>query len=422
MNVITSILDRIELPEMVFVRQSFEQQCVENIEKELRNGLSAKLAEKELKPGMKVAITAGSRGIHHIDSILKILVDFVRENKGEPFIIPAMGSHGGAEADGQRKVLKDLGITEERMGCPIYSSMRVSEIGVTSDGKVVHLDAYAAGADGIIVVNRIKAHTSFTGRYESGLLKMMAVGMGKQVGAQACHSEGHGKMAEFVESYGRAILEQANILFGVAILENAYDETRRIAVLRKEEFLEQEPLLLLEAKEHMPRIYLSDIDVLIVDRMGKDISGLGMDPHVTGCFATVYAKGPKRPGRLVVLDMTEETHGNANGIGVADLTTRRLLEKIDFESTYANALTATLSQAARLPMALDNQKKAIQAAVQASGCAGKREVRIVRIQDTLHLEKIWVSASMAEEVQRHPQMEILEQKRPFLFDVNGNLF
>lgn len=422
MSVVSEMLGKIELPKMVLVQQTFDRYCVENLESEIRRSLSEKQAERKLKPGMKVAITAGSRGIRNIDNIIKILVDFVREKGVQPFIIPAMGSHGGATAEGQRKVLEELGITEKNMGCPIYASMKAVKIGTTSTGKAVFLDSYAAKADGIIVVNRVKAHTSFTGRYESGLLKMMAVGMGKQIGAQACHSEGHGKMAEFVECYGKGVLEHADILFGVAILENAYDETRRVEVLRKEEFIEREPQLLSEAKKHMPRIYISDIDVLIVDRMGKDISGLGMDPHVTGCFATIYAKGPKRPGRLAVLDLTEETHGNANGIGVADLTTRRLIEKIDFESTYANALTATLPQAARLPVVLENQKKAIQAAVQASGNAGKEDIRVVRIQDTLHLEKIWVSESLTDEVQKSPQMDILEPGSPFLFDEAGNLF
>lgn len=422
MDIITKMLEQIKLPDMTPVRQTFDHRHVRDVETELKQELVEKLIEKQLKPGMRVAITAGSRGIRNIVPILKMLVDVIRESGAKPFIVPAMGSHGGATAEGQCKVLEELGITESSMGCPIYSSMEVSRIGTTSSGKPVFLDAYASGADGIVVVNRVKAHTSFTGQYESGLLKMMAVGLGKQIGAQACHSEGHGKMAEYVKVYGSAILEQANILFGVAILENAYDETRRIEVVKREEFLTREPELLKEAKQHMPCLYLSDIDVLIVDQMGKDISGLGMDPHVTGCFATIYAKGPKRPKRLVVLDMTKAAHGNANGIGVADIVTKRLVQKIDFETTYANALTATLSQAACIPMALENHREAIQAAVRTSGRAGKQDLRIVRIRDTLHMEEIQVSEALLDEVRNHPQMEITGQTEAFAFDKNGNLF
>lgn len=421
MSIITPILDSIDLPEMIAVSQSFHRQSMVNLELEFRKMLTQGQEIRKIRIGMKVAITAGSRGIRNIALILKILVNEVRKRGAYPFIVPAMGSHGGATAIGQCEVLKELGITEQNMGCPVCSSMEVMQIGETESGKPVFLDAYAAKADGIIVANRIKAHTSFTGRYESGLMKMMAVGLGKQVGAQACHNEGHGKMAEYVEVYGTAILKQANILFGVAIIENAYNETRRIELLQREEILTREPELLQEAKQYMPHLYLSDIDVLVVDKMGKDISGLGMDPHVTGCFATRYASGPKRPGNMVVLDMTEGAHGNANGIGVADVIPKSLFEKIDFETTYANAMTATLSQAARIPVIMENDKRAIQAAILMSGCALKAEVRIVHIEDTLHLEKIQVSKALLDEVSNHPQMKILGQKSPFVFDQSGNL-
>lgn len=422
MSIITNMLERIKLPEMIQVRQSFNHDHIENMEIELRQILDKGEMVGEIRSDMSVAITAGSRGICNISAILRILVDEVRKRGAYPFIVPAMGSHGGATAEGQCKVLNDLGITESSMGCPICSSMNVIRIGTTSAGKPVYLDAYAAKADGIIIVNRIKAHTSFTGSYESGLLKMMAVGLGKQAGAQACHSEGHGRMAEFVEEYGSAVLKQANILFGVAVIENAYNQTRRIELVKKEEFLNREPYLLEEAKQHMPQLYLTDIDVLIVDKMGKDISGLGMDPHVTGCFATRYASGPQKPGGMTVLDMTEAAHGNANGVGVADVITRRLFQKIDFAATYANVMTAALSQAAKIPMIMENDKDAILATIVLSGNAGKSDLRIVHIHDTLHLEEISVSEAFLDEVKNHSQIKLTGQKGPFMFDSSGNLF
>ncbi|WP_072524712.1 lactate racemase domain-containing protein [Clostridium sp. Marseille-P3244] len=422
MSIITDIISRIELPQMAPASQKFDSQHVDDPRAELRYRLREKGINRTLRPGMKVAITAGSRGIRNIPILLQTLVSEVKAAGAVPFLVPAMGSHGGATAKGQKEMLKGLGITEESMGCPICSSMEVVKIGKTADGKDVFLDSNAAHADGIIVMNRVKAHTSFTGQYESGLLKMMSVGLGKQVGAQACHREGHGKMAEYVKEFGTAVLKNANILFGVAILENAYDETRRLEVLFPGEFLDREPELLAEAKAHMPKIHLTDLDVLIVDRMGKDISGLGMDPHVTGSFVSEYARGPKRPGSIAVLDMTEAAHGNGTGIGVADVTTERLYRKIDFEATYANVMTACMPAAARVPLVMKNQKQAVQAAIQVSRCADRKKIRVVRISDTLHLEKIWVSEALLEEVDGHPQMTVLGEKSPLAFNGSGDLF
>lgn len=422
MSIITDIIGQIELPQMAPAAQKFDSQHVDDPEAELRQRLREKDIHRILRPGMKVAITAGSRGIRNIPALLKTLVGEVKAAGAEPFLVPAMGSHGGATAEGQKEMLRGLGITEESVGCPIRSSMEVEKIGKTADGKDVFLDANAAHADGIIVMNRVKAHTSFTGDYESGLLKMMSVGLGKQVGAQACHREGHGKMAEYVKKYGTAVLEQAKILFGVAILENAYDETRRLEVLFPEEFLEREPKLLAEAKANMPKLHLTDLDVLIVDRMGKDISGLGMDPHVTGSFVSIYAHGPKRPGSIAVLDMTEAAHGNGTGIGVADVITERLYRKIDFDATYANVMTACMPAAAKVPLVMKDHRQAIQAAIQVSRCADRKKIRIVRISDTLHLEKIWVSEALLGETDSHPQMTVLGEKGPLAFNKSGDLF
>ncbi len=421
MSTVEDIVRHTEIPQMTSVRQYFDHKHVSDLREKVTSEFEKRRIKEKIRPDMSVAVTAGSRGIKNIGTILRTVIHLLKEAGARPFIVPAMGSHGGATAEGQKEMLQGLGITEESMGCPIRSSMKVVEIGTTGKGKKVFLDQYAAKADGIAVVNRIKAHTSFTGKYESGLMKMMAVGLGKQKGAQACHCEGHGKLAEHVEEYGKAVLRNANIIFGAAILENAYDETRDIQILYPDEIPGREPELLLEAKKHMPGIWLTDIDVLIVDRIGKDISGLGMDPHVTGAFVSKYAHGPKRPSYVAALDLTDKTHGNATGIGVADITTKRLVGKIDYEATCANVMTAVMPRAARIPLTAANQRTAIQAAIQASGCTDASKIRMVRIQDTLHLEKIQISSAMLREAAEHPRMEIMDAA-PLLFDKNGNLF
>lgn len=300
--------------------------------------------------------------------------------------------------------------------------MEVREIGRTPDGRPVQIDARAAAADGIVAVNRVKPHTSFTGPYESGLMKMLAIGLAKQAGAEVCHQEGYANMAANIEKYGRAILRDAKVLFGVAILENAYDQTCEVAALPPEEIAKREPALLLRAKALMPGILLPNVDVLVVDRMGKNISGLGMDPHITGCFATGYASGPPRPGKLAVLDLTDETHGNANGIGVADVTTRRLLERFDPEVTYPNAITATLTQAVRMPLVMDSHKLAIQAAIKTAPGFDKARIRMVRLRDTLHLSEILISEAMLPDAAANPRVEVLGEPEELSFDGEGNLF
>ena len=346
----------------------------------------------------------------------------MEERGAKPFVIPAMGSHGGATAQGQSDVLTALGVTEEYLSCPIRSSMDVKRIGTTFDGRPVQIDAHAAAADGIVVVNRVKAHTSFTGPVESGLMKMMAIGLAKQAGAEVCHQEGYGKIAGNIRKYGNAILEYANILFGVAIIENAFDDTYEIHAVRPQNFEKTETKLLKRSKSLMPRIMFSDIDVLVVDKMGKNISGLGMDPHITGCFASPYASGPPRPDKLVVLDLTDETHGNANGMGVADVTTRRLLEKFDSEATYPNALTATLTPAVRIPMVMDNQRLAIQTGVKTAAGFDKENIRMVRITDTLSLSRIWISEAMLEDARNTPGVTVIGKPEELAFDEEGNLF
>lgn len=422
MGIVNELVQKTPLPCMVQVEQHFDRTAVKDIEDSVRQTLKERGVLDTVRPGMSIAITAGSRGISNIASILRTVALVLKEAGANPFVVPAMGSHGGATAEGQLEVLKALGITEESLSCPIHSSMEVRQIGVTSDGRPVQIDAFSATADGIVVINRVKAHTSFTGPVESGLMKMMAIGLAKQAGAEVCHQEGYAKIAHNIRKYGNAILDHANILFGVAILENAFDDTYELHAVRPQDFEKAETELLKRSKALMPRIMFSNIDVLVVDKMGKNISGLGMDPHITGCFASPYASGPPRPDKLVVLDLTDEAHGNANGMGVADVTTRRLFEKFDSEATYPNALTATLTAAVRIPMIMDNQKLAIQTAIKTAAGFDKENIRLVRITDTLSLSRIWISEAMLEDAQKTPGVAVIGEPIPFAFDEKGNLF
>lgn len=422
MGVVNELVRDIPIPRMVKVRQHFDASHIEDIDGAVRASLMSGGVMAAVKPGMRIAITAGSRGIDSVARITRVIADELRRVGAEPFAVAAMGSHGGATANGQMQVLQSFGITEEYLGCPVLSSMAVKKIGDTQDGRPVQIDAHAAMADGIVVVNRVKPHTSFTGPYESGLMKMLAIGLAKQAGAEVCHQEGYGEIARNIEKYGRATLRYANVLFGVAIVENAFDRACEIHAVRRDKIPEEEPGILLRAKALMPKILFSGIDVLVVDRMGKNISGLGMDPHITGCFATTYASGPPRPGKLVVLDLTDESHGNANGMGVADVSTRRLFEKFDPEMTYPNALTATLTQAVRLPMIMDSQRLAIQAAVKTAPGFDKENVRLVRLADTLHLNEIMISEAMLPDAESNPDITVLDGPGDMAFDESGNLF
>lgn len=288
MGVVSELLADIPLPRMRKVRQKFDAACIEvqDIPRRIEEEFSRSEISETIRPGMEIAITAGSRGIANIPLILSAIVEEVKKRGALPFLVPAMGSHGGATAEGQAEVLREYGITEDTVGCEIRSSMETVVVGKTSDGRPVYVDRNAAGADGIIVCGRIKPHTGYRGKYESGIMKMMAIGLGKQKGAEEIHADGFGEMYRNIPLYGEVILRNAPVLFGLAILENAYDQTRELAALTPEEILQKEPELLERAKSYMPCILFPDCDVLVVDRIGKNISGDGMDPNITGRFPT----------------------------------------------------------------------------------------------------------------------------------------
>lgn len=420
---VNALLQNVPIPRMARVRQKFETGRVADPRGTLRDLLNRAELKKTICPGMKIAVTAGSRGIDNIEIILRETVDFIRQQGGEPFIIPAMGSHGGAVAEGQVTVLKSFHITEETMGCPIRATMEVVQIGALEDGTPIYLDKYASEADGVVVVNRIKPHTGFRGRYESGLFKMMCIGLGKQKGAETVHGRGRRRMGETIELMGNVYLKKAKILFGVGTIENAFDQTYRLLTFTPDEIRTKEPECLLKARSLMPRILVEKLDVLVIDYMGKNISGTGMDPNITKSFS--YESGISREGRsrkIAVLDLTEQSHGAAVGLGTADVTTHRLYERVDFNTTYPNLLTSGGTDSAKIPMVFDSQKLAIQAAIKTALGADRDKFRMVHIRDTLHLGEIEVSETVLEEIRNDPAFEVLEEPRALPFDKEGNLF
>lgn len=338
-----------------------------------------------------------------------------------------MGSHGGATPEGQLQVLKSLGITEETVGAPIYSSMEVDEVGRLERGTPVYIDRIALGADGIIVVGRVKPHTDFKGQIESGLMKMITIGLGKQKGAEMIHwyqSEGYHRV--MLEA-ARLIMKKAPIILGLAIVENARQEIAIVKALEPDEIEKEEMNLLEKAKELLARLPFKEIDVLIVDEIGKEISGVGMDTNVTGRYWIPGESDPRAPKikRIAVLDLSEETHGNAIGIGLADLTTRRAISKVDYDSTFVNSLTAGSLETAKIPIFLPNDRDAIATAIRTCAPIDPAKAKVVRIENTLELERFWISESLAEMVNSNRElaerMELIGEPRELQFDVLGTL-
>ena len=356
MSQINKILDNIKLPQIMKVSQIFDDSKLENVEKYLNQKLIDKNIKDKIKPGMKIAITGGSRGISHYKELMKTVVSFVKECGGVPFIVPSMGSHGGGTSEGQENMLKKLGITKDTVGCEIISSMDVMEVGRTSKDLPVYIDKNAANADGIILLNRVKLHTSFRGKYESGLIKMMAIGLAKRKGADMTHSLRYENMANNLLEVGTIAINNLNIICGVASIENGYNEVNDVFVLHKDEILEEEPKILEKSKHLMSRIYLDDIDVLIVNEIGKNISGTGVDTNIVGRFHTNAASGGPNTIKLGFLDISEKSGGNANGMGLADFISKKFQNKIDFPATYINAITSTEPNSVKMPLVLYNDK------------------------------------------------------------------
>jgi len=413
----------VELPRMVRVRQKFESVEVDDVAGEVIEQFKDPALRAKIKPGMKIAVGCGSRGIANVAECARTVIDQLKALGAEPFIFPAMGSHGSASAEGQVKVLDSLGINEKSMGCPIKSSMDVVELGKLDNGMPVYFDRHAAEADAVALVCRVKAHTNFRAPIESGIVKMLVIGMGKIRGASTVHWYGFDAFIDVLPATAQHVMQKINFLFGVAMVENAEDRTALVEVVPGDRVLEREPELLSLSRQWMPRLQFDDIDVVIVDRMGKNITGAGMDPNIMGRNArgTKWDAVP-RIKKIAVLGLTPETDGNATGVGMADVITMRLFRQFDPAKTYANVIAATLLDGAAIPMIMNTDREAVQLAAKTIPQTRPEEATFVHIPNTLEIVEIDVSENLLPYIKANPdRFEIIGEPRPLDFDAEGNL-
>jgi len=406
------------LPRMARVRQIFEDHALADVGGAVTEQLQRPEIAEKIKPGAKIAVGVGSRGVNNIQEAVRAVVAGLKAQGAEPFIFPAMGSHGGGTEEGQIGVLEGYGITEDQVGAPIRATMDTDIVAEMPDGTKLHVDRYANAADGIVLINRIKPHTSFRGPIESGICKMIIIGMGKIAGATSFHG-GYGmdRFGEILPPAADMVRQNTKFLFGMGLVEDAFDHTAIVEAIPSETLMQREPELQARAKELIAKLFFDDIDVLVVDEIGKEISGAGADPNVTGGAARGVAGFEKpRVKKMVMLDVTDATHGNACGIGTADVITQRLLSRVDFPVTYANIVTSTYLEGGRIPIAMRNEQDAVRLAVKTLPGVDPADARIVRIRNTLTLGEIMVSESMLDEVRKHDRMEILEEPSDMAYD------
>ncbi len=398
---------------------AIEKNCISDAAEELVRSLTRKGTLERIHPNETVAITAGSREISHLPEMLSALIGALKARGAQPFIVPAMGSHGGATAEGQEAMLAGFGIREESMGVPIRSCMETVCIGETPSGIPVHVDKWALSADHIIPMGRIKPHTDFKGAFESGLMKMMAIGLGKQHGASVCHKLGMPDMSKNVLAIGREILARCRVPFGIGIIENAFHGTWKIAAIPAECIEEEEPLLLEDAKKLVPVVPFDKVDIIVCERMGKDLSGTGMDSNVIGRSASL---GISRPfaERIGVFALTEKSHGNSNGMGLADAVTEAFFRNVAFDQTYPNAITSAETTAVKLPAVMPSDELCVKFLIKTCTQEGKFGSRIVWIRDTLSVDHFYVSEGLfCEEAERDPALKLHPQPYRAAFDASG---
>ncbi len=412
----------IPLPKMVKVRQHFEAHRIDDVEAAVTTELARPEIAACIKPGARIAIGVGSRGVANIATAVEALVQGIKRYGGKPFIFPAMGSHGGATVAGQTELLANYGITEAQIGAPVQATMDTVIVTEMADGIPLHMDRYAYEADGVVLINRVKPHTTFRGDIESGVVKMMVIGMGKISGASILHSEyGMDRFPDILPLAAETLMRHIPFLFGIALVEDAYDHTAIVEAIPATQLVTREKALLVRAKALMARLYFDDIDVLVIERMGKEISGTGFDPNITGRnHRGVVGFDTVRVEKIVVLDLSNQTHGNATGIGLADVITQRLLKRIDFAVTYSNVITSAYLDGALLPIPMKTEEDAIRLAIKTVPRVKPTDVRLVRIRDTLSLSEIEVSVALLEEVQAHNRMEILNEPAEMVFKTNSN--
>lgn len=407
-----------DVPRLYLISQSFSQPVVENIAEEVARQLKNIAIDQLIHRDQRVAITAGSRGIKNIAEILSVVVTEFKHLGARPFIVPAMGSHGGGTAEGQTEVLNSLGINEATVGAPVISDTEVVKLGRTEKGATVYMDKNAFDADAIFVINRVKPHTKFKANIESGLMKMIAIGLGKQKGCTELHS--FGLYPELVHA-ARMALEKAPIIAGLGIVENASKQTAKITAVRKEKMEEEDAELLILAKDLMPALPAEHIDLLIVEEMGKNISGSGIDVNVIG-RVTKPVPSEEKPqiDNIVALDLSDASHGNALGMGLADVITRRFADKIDFQATYANVIAAGSLGRGKMPVVRENDRAAINVILNSLPGKNEQDAKIVFIKNTMELTKLLVSQALLKELEAKPGIKVLTELT-LEFDDKGNL-
>ncbi|MGQ0636563.1 MAG: lactate racemase domain-containing protein [Planctomycetaceae bacterium] len=413
-------------PRMIRLRQKFDCPRIHDLAAEVERQLASLNLRATVRPGQSVAITVGSRGIANIAVITRAIVSHFKALGAKPFVVPAMGSHGGGTAEGQRAIVEGYGVTEAYVGCEIRASMETVIVDETPQGIPVHFDKHAYGADHVVVAGRIKPHTGFVGEIESGLHKMMLIGLGKHNGAKIYHRAIMDySWLEIVQAVADSVLKKCKVVCGLGIVENAYDETGLIAAVRPEEFRQREKELLVLAKDWLPRLPFKKVDLLIIDEIGKDISGSGMDTNVVGrkyndhratrhdnvAVKTIFIRG-----------LTEATHGNACGLGLAEFTNRRTIESVDHRITAINALTGGHAPAAAVPIAYQCDREVLENALPTIGLTPPEKARIVQISNTLHLGEVLVSEVHLPEIDSRPELEIIDGPHDLEFDDEGNLY
>ncbi|MBI1903466.1 MAG: DUF2088 domain-containing protein [Planctomycetia bacterium] len=412
-------------PQFFRVRQKFPRPRVDDVGTETHQELRKLKLAQRIKPGQSVAVTAGSRGVANIHLIIKAVVEHLKELKAKPFIVPAMGSHGGGTAEGQRAIVEGYGITEEFVGCPIRATMETVVVCQTAEGFPVHFDRFAYESDHVVVVGRVKPHTNFVGDIESGLMKMMLIGLGKHAGAKIYHRAINDySFGQIVRSVAGIVLKKCHIAAGVGIVENGYDETAKIKAVAPEEFEARERELLVLAKEWMPRLPFKRADLLIIDEFGKNISGSGMDTNVVGRKYVDHAPAehewPKIK-RIMVRSLTEETHGNAAGIGCAEFCSRRVIDEMDLAITKINCLTGGSPVGAMIPVHYDTEREVLDAALGTVGLVPPEQAAIQWIRNTLQVAEVECSAAYLDEARKRDDLEIVNGLHDLEFDGEGNL-
>ncbi len=423
-----SLTEGIEIPQMVKVRQKFPDVDLSDPVGTLKEQLASMDTQTiQSVRGKRIGITAGSRGLPFYKEIMKALCDQLKEWGAEPFVFPAMGSHAGATAEGQKAHLAQFGISEEYLGVPVLSTMDVVTVSTLDDGLPVYCDKYAYEADGIILFNKIKPHTHFKYKHESGLLKMICIGVGKHMGAATFHAWGYDEFGPNMERVSKSFLEHVNVVFSVGMVQSPTDRISHLEVIPTDRFFERDAALQAIAKEETPGIKLPRVDILIIDEVGKEISGAGMDPNVTGRterFSQMEGFRSITPDieKVVLLDITEKAHGNATGAGVADIISYRFANKIDFASTYTNVITAKSFLMGAMPLYGNSDEDAIKMAIAHAFLRDTSAAKIVRIKNTLMLEEIECSVGCLEEIALHDDMEVISEPYSWVFNEEGNLW